>query len=88
MAHVGDYVPRVTEALELADQVGPFDMVLYNAGMDPANSGVSASELRQRENLVAEWTHRHGYPLVYALARWLHRRLLHGGARPASHAHR
>jgi acetoin utilization deacetylase AcuC-like enzyme len=62
MAHVGDYVPRVTEALRLADAVGPFDLVLYNAGMDPANSGVSASDLRQRERMVAEWTDRHGFP--------------------------
>jgi acetoin utilization deacetylase AcuC-like enzyme len=68
MASVGGYVPRVSEALRLADAVGPFDLVLYNAGMDPANSGVSASDLGQREQMVADWTDRHGFPLVYALA--------------------
>lgn len=68
MADVGHYLPRVIEALELADRAGHFDLVLYNAGMDPANSGVRASDLRQREQLVAEWADRHTYPLVYALA--------------------
>jgi acetoin utilization deacetylase AcuC-like enzyme len=68
MADVGHYVPTVTEALELADKAGHFDLVLYNAGMDPANSGVSVSDLRQREQMVAEWAARHVYPVVYALA--------------------
>jgi acetoin utilization deacetylase AcuC-like enzyme len=36
--------------------------------MDPANSGVSTPDLRQREQMVAEWVDRHGYPVVYALA--------------------
>jgi len=35
--------------LRLADAAGPFDLVLYNAGMDPANSGVFAADLKQRE---------------------------------------
>jgi len=68
LAGVVDYLPRVVEALELADRAGQFDLVLYNAGMDPANSGVSDSDLRQREQTVAEWADRHGYPVVYALA--------------------
>ena len=68
MADVDHYLGRVFEALELADRAGGVDLVLYNAGMDPANSGVSASDLRQREQMVAEWVNRHGYPVVYALA--------------------
>ncbi len=68
MADVGNYAHRVAEALECADRAGHFDLVLYNAGMDPANSGVATSDLKQREHMVAEWTARHGYPLVYALA--------------------
>jgi len=68
MADVDHYVHRVAEALELAERAGSVDMVLYNAGMDPANSGVSLSVLRQREQMVAEWVARHGYPVVYALA--------------------
>jgi acetoin utilization deacetylase AcuC-like enzyme len=68
MAGVEDYLSRVTDALRLADAAGPFDLVLYNAGMDPANSGVSAADLKRREQMVAEWADRHGYPLVFALA--------------------
>jgi acetoin utilization deacetylase AcuC-like enzyme len=68
MADVGHYLPSVTDALERADKAGQFDLVLYNAGMDPANSGVSVSDLRLREQMVAEWAVRHEYPVVYALA--------------------
>jgi acetoin utilization deacetylase AcuC-like enzyme len=68
MADVGNYLQRVVEALELADVAGSYELVLYNAGMDPANSGVSASTLKHREQMVADWAARHGYPLVYALA--------------------
>ena len=62
------YVASVAEALELADAAGSFDLVLYNAGMDPANSGVSISDLKQREQMVAEWAGGRGYRLVFALA--------------------
>ena len=68
MAGREDYLSRVTEALRLGDAAGSFDLVLYNAGMDPANSGVSAADLKQREQMVAEWADRHEYPLVDALA--------------------
>lgn len=63
-----DYLERVTEALALADRAGSFDLVLYNAGMDPANSGVGATELGQREAMVAEWAQARDLRLVYALA--------------------
>jgi acetoin utilization deacetylase AcuC-like enzyme len=68
MADIGDYLHRVVEALELAERAGSVDMVLYNAGMDPANSGVSTSDLKRREQMVAEWADHHRYPLVYTLA--------------------
>ena len=68
MANANDYLERVTEALALADQAGPFDLVLYNAGMDPSDSGVTATQLHQREQMVAEWADRHDHRLVYALA--------------------
>jgi acetoin utilization deacetylase AcuC-like enzyme len=42
--------------------------VLYNAGMDPANFGVSTPDLRQREQMVAQWARERDYRLVYALA--------------------
>jgi acetoin utilization deacetylase AcuC-like enzyme len=52
----------------MADRVGPFDLVLYNAGMDPSDSGVSESQLGQRERMVAQWAGEHDRRLVYALA--------------------
>jgi acetoin utilization deacetylase AcuC-like enzyme len=68
IADANGYLDRVTEALALADKVGTFDLVLYNAGMDPSDSGVSAAQLREREQMVAEWVNRHDHRLVYALA--------------------
>jgi len=63
-----DYLERVDEALALCDQVGPFDLVLYNAGMDPFDSGVSKGMLEIREQKVAEWAAAREHPLVFALA--------------------
>ena len=64
-----DYLEQVDAALELADRAGSFDLVLYNAGMDPVtNSGVSAEDISTREQRVADWAGRHDYPLVFALA--------------------
>jgi acetoin utilization deacetylase AcuC-like enzyme len=68
MATSGTYLDRITEALELADNAGSFDLVLYNAGMDPANFGVRAKDLKQREEMVAQWAEVRGHRLVFALA--------------------
>lgn len=68
IADPGNYITRVKEALDRADRVGGFDLVLYNAGMDPANTGVSANDLELRERMVADWTERRGVGLVFALA--------------------
>jgi acetoin utilization deacetylase AcuC-like enzyme len=68
MAQPDGYLAKVAEALRLADTAGSFDLVLYNAGMDPANSGVSAADLKTREQMVADWATVKEYPLVYALA--------------------
>jgi acetoin utilization deacetylase AcuC-like enzyme len=67
-ADADNYLPRVGEALELADKAGTFDLVLYNAGMDPSDSGVSPSALQQREQMVAQWAGERNHRLVYALA--------------------
>jgi len=41
-----DYLEQVDAALELADRAGSFDLVLYNAGMDPVtDSRVSAADI-------------------------------------------
>ena len=55
-----DYLPKVHRALQRASRLGPWDFVLYNAGMDPFNTGVSAPVLKRREHMVAEWTRDDG----------------------------
>ncbi len=64
-----DYLEQVEVALGLADRAGPFDLVLYNAGMDPVtNSMVSVEDIRTRERRVSDWAGERNYPLVFALA--------------------
>ncbi len=63
-----DYLPKVQRALQRATRLGPWDFVLYNAGMDPFNSGVSSAVLRTREQMVAEWTANAGVPTVVTIA--------------------
>jgi acetoin utilization deacetylase AcuC-like enzyme len=62
------YLDDVAVALQQASAAGTFDLVLYNAGMDPANSGVSSADLALRERMVAEWAAGREQRLVYALA--------------------
>jgi acetoin utilization deacetylase AcuC-like enzyme len=62
------YINDIAVALQQASQAGPFDLVLYNAGMDPANSGVSTADLSLRERMVAEWAAERGQRVVYAPA--------------------
>jgi acetoin utilization deacetylase AcuC-like enzyme len=70
LTHSGpdSYIDDIAAALQHASQAGTFDLVLYNAGMDPANSGVSTADLALRERMVAEWAAERGQRLVYALA--------------------
>jgi acetoin utilization deacetylase AcuC-like enzyme len=63
-----DYLEKISEALCLAHEAGSFDLVIYNAGMDPANSGVSKADLAQREEMVAGWAAENDHKVVYALA--------------------
>lgn len=67
-ASTTDYIEKISEALCLANDAGSFDLVLYNAGMDPANSRVSKEDLVQREQMVAEWSSEKDHKVVYALA--------------------
>jgi acetoin utilization deacetylase AcuC-like enzyme len=64
----GRYIDHIATALQHASRAGTFDLVLYNAGMDPANSGVTKADLNSREQMVAEWAATRGQRLVYALA--------------------
>ena len=67
-ADTTDYIDKISEALCLANEAGSFDLVLYNAGMDPANCRVSKADLAQREQMVAEWAAENNHKVVYALA--------------------
>jgi len=60
------YDDTILEALAHIKTLGSFDIVLYNAGMDPANCGVSVEQLAQRERLVAE--HDFGCPMAFTIA--------------------
>ena len=70
LTHSGptSYIDDIAAALHHASRAGTFDLVLYNAGMDPANSGVSTADLAMRERMVADWAAQRGQSLVYALA--------------------
>ena len=63
-----DYLPKVHRALQRASRLGPWDFVLYNAGMDPFNTGVGSAVLRRREQMVAEWVSSNGFPTVVTIA--------------------
>lgn len=52
------------------DAVAPyeFDFIIYNAGMDPFNAGISANDLLWREETVAQWIAERNVPAVFTLA--------------------
>jgi acetoin utilization deacetylase AcuC-like enzyme len=62
------YIQQINEALDYVEGLGDFDLVIYNAGMDPANSGVSAKALHRREENVADWVCQSGFKTIYTLA--------------------
>ena len=66
------YLDVVAEMLE---HIGSVDLLLLNAGMDPAEGGSAGSTrgftselLEQRELLVAEWCERTNTPVAFVLA--------------------
>ncbi|UHJ57093.1 hypothetical protein LT337_09845 [Mycolicibacterium fortuitum] len=68
-----NYLPAARRALESCDR--PFDLVLYNAGMDPYEGcdtggldGIGAEMLARREHLVFQWCRSRGLPVAFALA--------------------
>ena len=65
---VDDYLKQISLALKHAMSLGHFDVVLYNAGMDPANQGVEYEVLGEREILVREWAEATNFPLAYTMA--------------------
>ncbi len=70
-----DYLPAIRRALVTADQRGPFDLCLYNAGMDPFErcavgglEGIGGDILGQRERAVFEWCSSRRTPVAFVLA--------------------
>lgn len=63
-----EYSDAIRTALDYAASIGPWDFVIYNAGMDPINDGISEATLMQRETDVADWIEANGYPAIFALA--------------------
>ncbi|MCC6619865.1 MAG: hypothetical protein IT385_01340 [Deltaproteobacteria bacterium] len=69
-----DYLPTVRRRLDaLADR--PFDLCLYNAGMDPFEgcaigglTGITRAHLAEREALVFDWCRRRRLPIAFVLA--------------------
>ena len=62
------YDEEIDRALAHATSLGAFDLVLYNAGVDPSDSGVTAGQLDRRDRRVCEWAGAAGMPLVFTLA--------------------
>jgi acetoin utilization deacetylase AcuC-like enzyme len=71
--HVDAYLSTLEARLAALDR--PFDLVLYNAGVDPHQAcdtgglrGVTFSVLAERERLVFEWARIHETPVAFVLA--------------------
>ena len=68
------YLPTLGRRLDVLDPAG-FDLVLYNAGMDPfercttgGRRGMTTQLLAQRERTVFEWCRTKGLPIAFVLA--------------------
>lgn len=70
------YLGEIGQVLSRAERRGPrFDLVLYNAGVDPYEgcavgglAGITAEILAARERLVFTWCRERGIPVAFALA--------------------
>jgi acetoin utilization deacetylase AcuC-like enzyme len=74
VTRAADYLPTLARRLAALATV-PFDLVLYNAGMDPHQGcavgglpGVDADLLSKREALVFAWARRRRLPIAFVLA--------------------
>ncbi len=62
-----DYRETIDKALVYASKkMDKFDFIIYNAGMDPLNAGVSLADINYRENAVREFIG--DTPAIFALA--------------------
>lgn len=67
--------------LEAHHEYDPFEIVLYNAGMDPHEyggglTGIDAATLAARERMVFDWTKQHEIPIAFTLAGGYHSPML------------
>jgi len=60
------YRAAIAESLDYASSLSPFDLIIYNAGVDIRNSGVSEADLRAREKMVSDFIS--ATPAVFGLA--------------------
>lgn len=65
-ASSNDYRKQIERALTYAGTLDPFDVIIYNAGMDPLNSGVDIDDIIWRERAVDTFIGK--TPAVFALA--------------------
>lgn len=62
------YIESMRKCLEKISYTLRPNLIIYNAGMDPYNSGLGKNVLAFREELMAEWQAQLKTPLVFALA--------------------
>lgn len=63
-----DYLPSIEGALKYANGLGSWDFVIYNAGMDPINDGITSAILSHREAMVTDFIRSTGTPAIFTLA--------------------
>ena len=71
-----EYLPLIASELKDIENCGPpFDLCIYNAGMDPSEDcdtggleGISREMLAERERIVFHWIRRRGIPVAFVLA--------------------
>jgi acetoin utilization deacetylase AcuC-like enzyme len=70
-----DYLPTLKARLAALDDGPGFDVVIYNAGVDPYEgcdigglSGMTAAVLAERDRIVFDWAARHTCPVAFVLA--------------------
>ena len=61
-----DYNETITKSLAYAETLDPFDLIIYNAGMDPLNAGVTEEDIVKREIAVRNFIGE--TPAIFALA--------------------
>lgn len=67
-ADAHDYIEVVRAALRYANTLGHWDLVIYNAGMDPMNDRVPFGTMTTREAMVRDFLDLQECPAVFALA--------------------